>query len=156
MKRPCLIVTAIAVAGLLAMPAHASQQAVRQTFPGRVPPSQKQVVTIASYLPWYAVPDRYLFSGGYYMHLSITEMRIDHVADESRCTRGNRTFMIAAAFSQPIGNRLGSGRYELPLFSADRFAVSRLSHASVGDYVLHFSDAPLYHAALGLALTARF
>ena len=90
------------------------------------------------------------------MHLNITEMRIDHVSDDSHCTRRNRTFMISAGFAQPIGNRLFSSRFELPLLSADRMAVSRLHSASVGDYVIHMSDAPMYSSSAQLLLSARF
>jgi len=115
-----------------------------------------QPASAASYMPWYAVPGRFLFSGSYYTHLNITEMRIDHVSDNSRCTRRNRVFMISATFAQPIGNRLFSSRFDLPLFSADRFMVSRLAPASLGDYVIHLSNAPLYNSAAQLILSARF
>jgi hypothetical protein len=108
------------------------------------------------YMPIYGIPSRYLFTGNYITHLSITELRIDHISDDSRCTRQNRTFMISAGYSEPIGNRLGSGRVELPFLSADSFLLSRLTPASVGDYVVHLSNEQLYSAAAQLFLTARF
>ena len=108
-----------------------------------------------SFLPFIAIPGRFLFTGGYYMNLNRTEMRIDHIASDSRCTQRNRTFMISASYAQPVG-QLFSSRYELPLFSADRFAPSRLSPASFGDYVVHLSNEPLYSAALTLQIVTRF
>jgi hypothetical protein len=112
--------------------------------------------TVASLMPWYAVPDRYLFSGGYYMHLNITEMRIDHVADNSRCTKRNRNFMVAVSFAQPIGNELFSSRFELPLISGEQMSVKQLHPASPGDYVVHLSNIPLINSTLGMAVAARF
>ena len=108
-----------------------------------------------NYLPWFSVPSRFLFTGNYYAHLSRVEMRIDHVASDSRCTRQNRTFMISASYAQPIG-LMGSSRFDIPLVSADRFDVTRLAPASVGDYVVHLSDNRVYNPALYLLLTARF
>jgi hypothetical protein len=90
------------------------------------------------------------------MKLNRTAMRIDHVADNSRCTRKNRTFMITAFFGQPIGNNLFSGTFELPIVSADRFKISRLAPASVGDYVVHLSDTPMYSSSAQLRISARF
>lgn len=130
--------------------------AVVRTFEEPSPQADARPTTVVDFLPWYAVPDRYLFSGGYFMHLNITEMRIDHVANNSRCTPRNRMFMISASFAQPIGHDLFSSRFELPLVSADRLNVARLRPAAVGDYVAHFSNAPLSSAVLGISLTARF
>jgi len=110
----------------------------------------------ASYMPWYALPSRFLFSGGYFMKLSVTELQIDHVADNSRCTRKNRTFMISASFEQPVGREFFSSRVDLPLVSADRFSVSRLAPASVGDYVLFLSNTQLDNPAAYIRLSARF
>jgi len=83
-------------------------------------------------------------------------MRIDHVSENSRCTRKNRTFMISASFAQPIGNRMFSSSFELPILSADRLMVSRLVPASVGDYVVHLSNTPLLGSASQVLVSARF
>jgi hypothetical protein len=107
-------------------------------------------------IPWFILPGRFLLSGAYFVKLSVQEMRIDHMTDDTRCTRKNRTFMISAAFAQPIGRQLFSSGLEIPLFSADRFAVDRLAPASVGDYVLHLSNTPLTSSVAQLMLTARF
>jgi len=116
---------------------------------------QGQPLQTTNTMPWFILPGRFLFSGGYYVKLSIQEMRIDHMTDDTRCTRKNRTFMISASFAQPVGE-LFSSRFELPLFSADSFSVSRLVPASVGDYVMHLSNAPLYNSAAQLMVTAKF
>jgi hypothetical protein len=112
--------------------------------------------TTAGYLPWVALPRKYLFSGSFYTHLSVTEMRIDHVAENSRCTRKNRTFMISASYGQPIGNNLFSSTFELPLLSADRFKLSRLAPATMGDYVIHLSNSPMLNSSAQLVVSARF
>jgi hypothetical protein len=109
-----------------------------------------------NFTPIYGFPGRYLFSGNYFTHLSITELRIDHVTEDSRCTRRNRSFMISAGYAMPIGNQLGAGRFEVPFLSADSLTVSRLAPASVGDYVVHLSNDHLYSGAAEMFLTARF
>jgi len=129
--------------------------AVPVTFPAEAAYSQATPHSAISYLPFVALPGRFLFSGGYTVHLNLTEMRIDHIATDSRCTPHNRTFMISAGFAQPVG-QLFSSRFELPLFSADRFSMYRLAPASVGDYVVHLSNSPLYSSAASLIITARF
>lgn len=106
-------------------------------------------------MPWFAIPSRYIFSGNYYTHLTLTEMRIDHVSDDSRCTRKNRTFMISASVAQPIGNRLFSTQCELPLLSADHL-TTHMAPASVGDYVLHLSNSPLNGPNAQLLVSTRF
>jgi hypothetical protein len=113
-------------------------------------------LSIAPNMPWFVLPGRYLFTGNYKVKLSITEMRIDHMTDDTRCTRRNRGFMISAGYAQPIGNRLFSSSFELPLLSADQMLPSRLAPASVGDYVMHLSNAPLYSSTAQLLITARF
>ena len=133
-----------------------SEAAAYQTFfvaPGPTGPGQTFTTRA---IPWYSFPGRYLFSGGYYMNLSITEMRIDHVSEDSRCTRKNRTFMISASFAQPIGNRLFSSSFEFPVLSADRLMMSRLETASIGDYIVHLSNTPLLGSASQMLISARF
>ena len=133
-----------------------AQSAAYETFfisPGPTAPGQ---TFTTGAIPWYSFPGRFFFSGGYYMNLSITEMRIDHVSENSRCTRKNRTFMISASFAQPIGNRMFSSSFELPILSADRLMVSRLVPASVGDYVVHLSNTPLLGSASQVLVSARF
>jgi hypothetical protein len=125
--------------------------------PNQGPTDRPEMAGAASKnIPWFILPGRYLFSGGYYVKLSIQEMRIDHMTDNTRCTRHNRTFMISASFAQPVGKELFSSRFELPLASADSFSPSRLAPASVGDYVMHLSNSPLVTQVSMLMLTARF
>src|SRR5689334_9231559 len=77
--------------------------------------NHRQDLPDGNFLAWYSIPSRYLFTGNYYVHLSQKnmEMRIDHVAMDSRCTRQNRNFMISASLAQPIGHLMGSSQIEL-------------------------------------------
>ncbi len=149
--------TSLLAGGLLSpLVCHAAPPAVREEFTDPVAARAERQPSAFKDIPLYAFPGRFLFSGTYYTHLSLTEMRIDHVAINSRCTRQNRTFMISAGYLAPIGNRLGAGRFEVPFLSADSFQVSRLAPASVGDYVVHLSNDYVYSASAQLFLTARF
>lgn len=101
----------------------------------------------------------YLFSGNYSAHLRLTNLRIDHMADQTECTMPKRICRLSVAYSQPIGNHMGLGEFELPLMGSSGI-TSPWSPASVGDYVASFSSIPLDAieppAALGLRLTLRF
>lgn len=152
MKIPVKFALYSSLVGLLLMPvsARAAVEATRQSFQTGVAP-----VRAPNYTPWYNLTDRY-FSGYYYMNLSLTELQIDHVASNSRCTRKNRTFMISASFEQPVGRDFFMGRFDVPLLFADRLVVSRLAPASVGDYVLHLSNSQIENNAAYLRVSARF
>src|SRR6185295_10988736 len=138
-------------ASLLAPVVSYASPALPMTFSGTAG-NQTAQATPTGDMPWFVLPGRYLFSGGYFVKLSIQEMRIDHMTDNTRCTRRNRGFMISASFAQPIGRELFSSSFEIPLLSADRLSVSRLAPASVGDYVMHLSNAPLYNSAAQLLI----
>jgi hypothetical protein len=45
---------------------------------------------------------------------------------------------------------------DVPLLFADRFSVSRLAPAAMGDYVLRLSNAPMENAAGFLRISTRF
>ncbi len=150
MKNSAKLIVCSAVVGFLLTPVsiEAAVSATRQSF-------RDAPITAPKYTPWYNLADRF-FSGYYYMNLSLTELQIDHVASNSRCTRKNRTFMISASFEQPVGTNFFSGRFDVPLFFADRFTISRLAPASVGDYVLHLSNSQIENNAAYLRVSARF
>jgi hypothetical protein len=158
MKKLAKIWPSIMFVGYLLTPvsSEALQTATRQTFeePGYY--MEPTPASAADYMPWYAIPNRFLFSGGYYADLSITELKIDHVSQNSKCTRKNRTFMISASYETPVGTNFFSTRMDVPLLFADRFSVTRLAPASVGDYVLHLSNSPMEYGAGFIRVSTRF
>lgn len=116
------------------------------------PPEEKH--TVLSYVT--KIPRSYLMAGNYKVHLSITEMQIDHMAQNSRLTMKNRTCLITLGYVQPIGNNLFSSRFEVPLIGNQKMGFSNWVPASTGDYVLHFSNTPVYSATLQLGASIRF
>src|SRR5262245_9429169 len=146
MKRPISIVKPLIIAlGTLLGPALGWGHTLATVESYREPIAQRaRTPSPSDFMPWYAVPDRYLFSGSYNVKLTITEMQIDHLAYDSRCSLPRRNYMIAASFGHPIGHELFSGTVELPLLAGDRLEMSRMAPAAVGDYVLRLSGTPLF------------
>jgi hypothetical protein len=105
--------------------------------------------------PMWGLPRKFLFSGGYMVDLTVTEMRIDHMAIGSNCPRRNRDCLLAVSFSQPVGQGLFSSRFDFPLVSAEGLG-GNWAQASLGDYVVYLSNIPLYSPALRLLASARF
>jgi len=101
------------------------------------------------------VPQRFLFTGNYNVKLTITEMRIDHMARKSQCPMKKRSCMVSLSYAQPIGQALFSSRFDLPLLSTESLQSS-WAMASFGDYVLHLSNTPLYSPSLRLVASVRF
>jgi len=96
----------------------------------------------------------FFIGDGFKMKLSGTELRIDHMATQSRAPMARRTCMVSLNMSSPVAF-FGSSM-ELPLATSPKLG-NGWAMTSLGDYVLHFSkDAPVASPTLGFKLTARF
>jgi hypothetical protein len=101
------------------------------------------------------LPRRFIFTGDYAMKLTVTEMRIDHVAALSRCTVPKRVCMLSLSYAQPVGTDFFTSRFDFPLFSASSLG-SDWSRASLGDYIVYLSNHALYSRTVKLLGSARF
>jgi hypothetical protein len=102
-----------------------------------------------------SIPRTFLFSGGYKVKLSITEMRIDHMATHTRCPMTHRGCTLALSYGQPVGNDAFSSRVDFPLFSAEK-VTTHWAPASFGDYVVHLSNTPMSSSSIRLLASAKF
>jgi hypothetical protein len=101
------------------------------------------------------LPRSFLLNGGYAMKLTIKEMRIDHVAEQSRATMARRACTISFSYSQPVGAELFSSRFDMPLLASERI-TSQWRAGSWGDYIIHLSDTPLRSKSFRLMANAKF
>jgi hypothetical protein len=101
------------------------------------------------------LPQRFLFTGDYAVNLTVTEMRIDHIAQRSRCTVAKRICILSLSYAQPVGTDFFSSRFDFPLFSASSLG-SDWSRASFGDYVIYLSNQRSYSRTMRLLASARF
>jgi hypothetical protein len=98
---------------------------------------------------------RGLFIGdGFKMKLSGTELRIDHMATQTRAPMTRRTCMVSINVASPVAF-FGSSM-ELPLATSSGLSTG-WGMTSLGDYVLHFSkNATVESPTFGLKVSARF
>ncbi len=100
------------------------------------------------------IPRTFLMGDGYTMKLSGTQLRIDHMAEDSHSKGEKRTCMVGLSYITPVA--FFSTRIDIPIFNSPTLAFSDWSRSSLGDYVMYMSRTPVSHPALTLALTARF
>jgi hypothetical protein len=100
------------------------------------------------------IPRTFLMGDGYTMKLSGTQLRIDHMGHDSRSGGSQRTCMVGLSYTTPVA--FFTTRVDIPIFHSPTLALADWSRSSMGDYVVYMSRLPVDHAALTLALTARF
>jgi hypothetical protein len=100
------------------------------------------------------IPRSFLMGDGYTMKLSGTQLRIDHMANHSHSKGEKRTCMVGLSYTTPVA--FFTTRIDIPIFNSPTLAFDDWSRSSLGDYVVYMSRLPVDHAALTLALTARF
>lgn len=154
MQRRVIIQSLLGV-GILVFPALAGAQAIdRDDVAATTPSNDVLPIPVVGY-----VTQHFLLSGNYAAHLKLTNLRIDHMADQTECTMPKRVCRLSIAYSQPIGNHVGLGEFELPLIGSEGI-TSPWSHAEVGDYIASFSDVPrdaiVPPPTLGLLATLKF
>jgi len=100
------------------------------------------------------IPRTFLMGDGYTMKLSGRQLRIDHMGNSSHTQGNQRTCMVGLSYTTPVA--FFTSRIDIPLFTSPTLALADWSRSSLGDYVVYMSRSPVDHAALTLALTARF
>ncbi len=100
------------------------------------------------------IPRTFLVGDGYTMKLSGMQLRIDHMARNSHSKGEKRTCMVGLSYTSPVA--FFTTRIDVPIFHSPTLALSDWSRSSLGDYVVYMSRLPVDHAALTLAITARF
>lgn len=101
------------------------------------------------------IPRAFSLGDGYSVKFSADQLRIDHLSRDSRVKPTPRTCTIGLSYSAPVGGSFSS-RFDLPLFNAPTLAWSDWSRSSISDYAVCMSRTPVDHAALKIALSARF
>lgn len=101
------------------------------------------------------IPRTFLIGDGYKMDLSIDEMRIDHMATNSRSPMKHRICNVSLSYALPVAGFFSSS-FDFLLFNGDTFKPSDLSMSTLGDYVIHLSRQPLDGSTLKLVANARF
>src|SRR5579863_3561691 len=132
MQRRVLIQSLLGV-GMLVIPSLVGAHVTLDSGDAPVQANDALPIPVVGY-----ITQHYLFGGNYSTHLKLTNLRIDHMADQTECTMPKRICRISVAYSQPIGNHMGIGEFELPLMGSSGI-TDPWSHAAVGDYVASFS-----------------
>lgn len=101
-----------------------------------------------------AIPRTFIFGDGYQMKLSGRELRIDHMAEDSRAPASHRNCSFGLSYTTPTA--FFTSRVDIPFFSADTLAWDSWTRNSFGDYVVYFSKTPVDTATLRLVLSAKF
>jgi hypothetical protein len=96
-----------------------------------------------------------VLADAYHVNLTVKEMRIDHMATNSRCPLRQRSCTVSLSVAQPVGSNLFSSRLDIPLLSSQQM-LSSWNTASPGDYILHLSNTALRGPDLRLVASARF
>ncbi len=101
------------------------------------------------------IPRTFIVGDGYKVHLTQTEMRIDHMATGSHIPVKSRTCMIGMTYMTPVA--FFSTRVDIPLLASDTLTnLSSWAPGRVGDYVLYFSRNPVDHPTLQITMSAKF
>jgi hypothetical protein len=100
------------------------------------------------------IPRSFVIGDGFKIKLTQSDLRIDHMATNSRAPVSRRQCMLSFHVASPVA--FFGSQMELPILNATSLK-SRWNMSSLGDYVLMFSkDAPVESPTFGLRLSARF
>jgi hypothetical protein len=146
----------VIAAGWFLAIAHAKGESLNYNSQTKVPDSKYQrPEDLLDKIPFLGeIPRTFLMGDGYTMKLSGMSLRIDHMGRNSRTKGEKRTCMVGVSYVTPVA--FFTTRVDIPLFSSPTLALADWQANSLGDYVVYMSRLPVNHAALTLAVSARF